>query len=814
MALSACTDYQAAEYRLAKQDARTIKQHGDGDTSQALGIAQACIEDVSNGFKEALMGDYRGPEGDLKRVIQDIEPETLALCVITRVLKSVALGKSAVVVITSLLGSEIAHEVWSKNFKTFDKKAAESTEHFVRLKNSSLKQRRTAIRNIAKRLGFKPDNWSREFRVKVGAWALDILLHTTETTGLFVLEDQDGTKSITLSPGALEIAEKAWQVAIKRRPVFLPAAVPPTPWTAFDSGGIVPGTAFQPTLIRRFRKSTRGLVNAAIASGQMQPVLDALNTIQEVPWTINRRVLGVIRECRERGIEVPGLPKPTPYDMPLHPRPWDDMAEAERKLWRTRKAQAKQANRQRDVDLLMAEEDVTTAEQLAEYDQFYTPCNLDWRGRVYALPQFNFQRSDLVRSLFLFAGGEAIGEEGLWWLKVHVANCGDFDKISKRSFEERVAWTDQNVAVIQEIAENPIAEQALAVWTKADKPFLFLAAASELTAALSAGPTYVTKLPTSWDGSCSGLQHLCAMTRAPEGSLVNLTPQELPQDVYQTVAAKVEERLQTDTDPLAKVCTEYGVTRKLVKRNVMTYPYSSGKYGMGQQHRDDLMKPLRLEVLEGKFKSHPFGDDDGFAASIYLAGKVYDTIEETVNLPAQAMRYLQKLAKALAHEGKALIWVTPSGLPWENRYHDFVTKRVRLWLHDRGVRISYCMTLADGERREINKTKASNAVAPNFVHALDAAHLTLTVNACVKEGIRNFALVHDSFGCLASQAAKMHRIVREQFVQLYEKHDVLAEALVSASEALTQHNWNMLPDELHYGTLNLKDMIHARYAFA
>jgi DNA-directed RNA polymerase len=51
-------------------------------------------------------------------------------------------------------------------------------------------------------------------------------------------------------------------------------------------------------------------------------------------------------------------------------------------------------------------------------------------------------------------------------------------------------------------------------WTKADSPFLFLAACRELVAALSIGPAYVCHLPVSFDGSCSGLQHLSAAMRA------------------------------------------------------------------------------------------------------------------------------------------------------------------------------------------------------------------------------------------------------------------------------------------------------------
>ena len=54
-----------------------------------------------------------------------------------------------------------------------------------------------------------------------------------------------------------------------------------------------------------------------------------------------------------------------------------------------------------------------------------------------------------MRALFLFADGEPIGDEGLKWLKVHTANCGDFGKISKRAFEERVRWTDDNLEKIK-----------------------------------------------------------------------------------------------------------------------------------------------------------------------------------------------------------------------------------------------------------------------------------------------------------------------------------------------------------------------------
>jgi DNA-directed RNA polymerase len=262
-------------------------------------------------------------------------------------------------------------------------------------------------------------------------------------------------------------------------------------------------------------------------------------------------------------------------------------------------------------------EDMLTAERMTQQEYFYTAMNLEWRGRVYSVPSFNFQREDRVRALFLFARGEPIGEEGVYWLKVHVANCGDFNGIKKRPFGERVKWVDDNLELIRSMAEIPVsmfkrwveqtAKHPEHKWQGPDKPFLFLSACLELSAALRAGPSYVSHLPVSFDGSCSGLQHLCAMTRAPEGSSVNLTPQEVPADIYQTVADRVKQRIEGDLKSqdkqrreLAQMCLKYGITRKIVKRNVMTYSYGSNAYGMTEQLREDLMQPLSKEVALGK----------------------------------------------------------------------------------------------------------------------------------------------------------------------------------------------------------------------
>ena len=65
---------------------------------------------------------------------------------------------------------------------------------------------------------------------------------------------------------------------------------------------------------------------------------------------------------------------------------------------------------------------------------------------------------------------------------------------------------------------------------KDDEPIQFVAACVELVQAWD-NPKFVTRLPLTFDASCSGLQHLCAMTRDEEGGrYVNLIPSEETDD--------------------------------------------------------------------------------------------------------------------------------------------------------------------------------------------------------------------------------------------------------------------------------------------
>ena len=104
--------------------------------------------------------------------------------------------------------------------------------------------------------------------------------------------------------------------------------------------------------------------------------------------------------------------------------------------------------------------------------RFYVPLNIDFRGRVYPIPHFNFTRDDRVRGLFLFADGKPIGEEGLLWLKAHVAARADGvtwsdhtgPRLSELDFKKRIAWTDANSELLLKIGKAVLDGDDPAKW--------------------------------------------------------------------------------------------------------------------------------------------------------------------------------------------------------------------------------------------------------------------------------------------------------------------------------------------------------------
>lgn len=254
-------------------------------------------------------------------------------------------------------------------------------------------------------------------------------------------------------------------------------------------------------------------------------------------------------------------------------------------------------------------------------ESFFFPWSFDFRGRVYPLAHhFNPQGTDFARSLLVSAYSGPANRE---WLAFEVATNWGLDKAT---FQERQEWVNGHLDMIHEIAQDPWG--TVSTWKRADDgkhAWMFLAACLEFDACFISKTRSWSNLLVGFDATCSGLQHLSALTRdRGAAELVNVAPTLKPADAYKTVAEAAKPYLPEEFHPL--------ITRKLTKRVVMCLPY-----GLTQSSARDY---LRQALPKGH--GIPLPD---------LVKAVYaQAIPQVLPGPMKARAWIQEVVNQVAHD--------------------------------------------------------------------------------------------------------------------------------------------------------------------
>lgn len=810
--------------RYEKALVTSSQRKADLERSDVRGLLNQALPLVSQELKVKLSVNHKGRHPLALQVLSPLDPDLIALAGLGSAFRVISQMKPLSSVVFNI-GSAIDDELWAAKLHETDPKLAKRITEKAKRTHGNIGYRRKAVKATAGKEGHVMAILSEPEKLQVGGFVLDAILKAVPE----IFEDWYVRTGKTNTQHYLRITEKASQALLEVRelqawmhPAYKPMVVPPKPWASFYNGCYHnPKVARTVTLVRTRNKRHIALVKQAMADGSMAYCLEALNAIQDTKWAINRPLHDLVRWAYEEGKTLPSFPPRNHLVRPERPANYDTMSEKEQKGWRINAAQIAQRNRGIDSERIVMLQDLATAEGLLKVPHFYIPHNMDFRGRVYPIPHFNQQRSDYVKAQLHFAEGRVLTQSGVYWLAVHLANCGDFNKISKQPFDHRVQWVSDNEEMIFDIARDPKA--TFSVWAKADAPFSFVAACLEWYGYRCNPESFKSHLAVALDGSNSGLQHYSCMMRSKrEGALVNLMPSEKPADLYQTVADLVKTMVEADASKgleVAKVVLRNGVTRSLCKRATMTFAYSSEEYGFREQLMDDVMKPAQVAVLQGHMKSNPWemlrtskeGEtklDGGFTAASYIAKCIWRAVNEIVTDACVGMAFFRRCAQLLAHEGKGLVWVTPVGLPVLHLYQEFHTKKVQLFLHDREVRL-FART---GPTEVVNKAKAADAVSPNVVHSLDSAALMLCVLDCVEAGVKDFSLIHDSFGAHPNDTETMYVAVRQSLINMYESYCPFEEIRRQTIDALDAKE--KVPNVPEKGDLDLSNILGADYAFA
>lgn len=678
--------------------------------------------------------------------------------------------------------------------------------------------------------------WSQTEAVHVGIKMLEIVIQSTQLVELKRYGAGNAAADVEMVHlsdfWVKKMAQRGFSLA-GIAPVYQPCVVPPKPWTGVVGGGYWAKGRRPLPLIRLGSKSAV----ARYEDVYMPEVYDAVNIIQNTPWKVNKKVLDVVNMVEKlNNTPIDDIPQMEP----LKPEEYAGETEEELKAWKKAAAGIYRREKARQSRRLSLSFIVNQANKFSQFKAIWFPYNMDWRGRVYAVPMLNPQGNDMQKGLLTLAVGKPIGADGFKWLKVHGANCAGVDKVT---FEERIKWVEDNHDNIMAAAKAPM--DSIEWWGKLDSPFCFLAFCFEYAGVMHHGLSYSCSLPIAFDGSCSGIQHFSAMLRDHIGGhAVNLTPSGKVQDIYRIVSDRIEEelkvllvngtdnemvthedkktgeiteRLKLGTRELARQWLTYGMSRKVTKRSVMTLAYGSKEYGFADQVYEDIVMPA-IDSGSGAMFTEPS------QASRFMAKMIWEAVSVTVVAAVDAMKWLQGAAKLLAAEVKdkktgeilkpclPVHWVTPDGFPVWQEYRKKDTTRLNLMFLGS---FNLQPTVNKGTKKELDKHKQESGISPNFVHSQDGSHLRKTVvHTHRKYGVMSFAVIHDSFGTIPADAEYLFRGVRETMVETYRDNDVLLDFYEQFEYQLHESQRDKLPELPKKGKLNIEDILSSDFAFA
>jgi DNA-directed RNA polymerase len=837
-------------------------ESGTGYGRTLVGMSVVTIAEAIERFKEkAKQG--AGRRHIALKYLDQVDADVAGFIAMKVVVDSLTGKRQLLQRVAIHIGRRIEDEVRFTRFKDTDARMYNRALERAK-KGGSYHRKKSTMAGYDRR--FNEDEWTpwpEQDCLHLGAALVDMI----QQTGLVEIGDEvqtrrDTVKILQPTQRLMEWIEAECARSEMLHPAHMPMVVKPLDWTdPFNGGYLTQDAQGRNALVKS--PNMNYLSELADHADQMPMVYEAVNALQATRWHINRDVMQVIAKMWDLGHPLAGLPSrediqycPCPVCGESIPLPGlhtkttggehaclEDNEEALRE-WKREAHHHHASNVSMRSKRLALAKALRIAETYADYEAIYFPYQLDFRGRVYAIPSFNPQGNDVTKGLLQFADAKPI-EDGLaaGWLAIHGANVFGYDKAA---LADRIVWVEEREQEIAACAADPFSNT---LWQEADKPWQFLAFCFEWAGFMEQGFGYQSRLAVALDGSCSGIQHFSAMLLDETGGkAVNLLPSEVPADIYQRVCDKVVEKLERIGGELsstiaAKACSSdasssslkggeaeaiaeaiavqaeargswdeevyaaawlrMGLSRKTTKRQVMTLPYGSTRYSC----RDYTVEWYRDQLKAGF--TDPFGQGQAFGACLFLSDLIWDSIGEVVVAARDAMGWLQKCAKVVANEELPVYWTTPVGFRVMQQYKNTSSRRVKTKLGDAVVKLS----LAE-EKSTIDKRRMANAISPNFVHSMDATHLVMSVCYAKDNGINHFAMIHDSFGCHAADTNMLAACLREAFVDLYSDMDVLEDFRQQIIRQVDEGEKDTVPAIPPKGNLCLDEVRGSDFFFA
>lgn len=661
--------------------------------------------------------------------------------------------------------------------------------------NINERQRRRFIERSIKNHNLGISNWPPKARAQVGIVLVELIHQNTDLLKIENIRNERG-KTLTMvgaSDSFFEYIRKNSAKAEILSPVWLPMVEPPLDWKDPFVGGYTGAFFRRRPLVkvhsRRYLDDLKGR--------DLHFVYKAINTIQRTAWRTNPYILDVVRSCWENNLPVGDIPAREDYPYPGKPEDIKENEEA-RRAYRKEYVRIKWANQHLGSKRMQLAKMLWVAERYRDSQMFF-PMQLDFRGRGYPMPGYlNPQGFDAAKACLRFGKSMPMNDDGEMWLRIHGANCYGKDK---ERYTDRLKWVQDFEKDIIEVGRRPM--ETIPFWSKADKPFEFLAFCDEF-ARMKSSRKFETNLPISIDGSNNALQLISLLLRDPVGAeATNCVECEYPADIYRMVAQQVLELVSSMDHTHAKGWAELGITRSCIKRPVMTKPYAATLYSCKAYIGEWLHDELDRRRATGQ--SIPFSEV--WAPSMWLAKMVHQTIDQVVPGVAALMKWLQKVSDICVENETAISWTAPSGF-WVRQYYPAWKKEeVRCAIGPK-VRV-HKLNIEDNK---MSRRANRNGITANFVHSLDSSIMVWSTNRCHDlHGIDVFSWIHDQAATLAPNVGKMQSEIRESAIEVFSM-DILG-GFKREIDALLPKGVSV-PEPPAQGEFDLRRLRSAQYFFA
>lgn len=477
----------------------------------------------------------------------------------------------------------------------------------------------------------------------------------------------------------------------------LPMVCEPLPWSLEKRGGyIIPPPREYQNMIHSH--------NPTIPS---QTAIDALNRLQKIPYRINTYILDLQQHLLKSTHKI-GCFRTYESDswkdehFPLVDSEWLATLDKKSPEYKAEMRKLTKAYQQQKLDEKEGASPRRVALQAEELrnEVFYTPWFFDSRLRLYPVCELGVTRGDFVKALLVNANPLPITKNTRKELLIAIATSGDFDKISKGTYEERLAWAE-NFVKSANFEMNVLYPESSADWREADEPFQFLAYCEEYYSLFVSKTRDTTRVFIGRDMSCSGIQFLSSLIGDEKAmAFTNVIPSDRLMDAYGEVAriarelltdkkwlrqqldAREEKRLKhnaafPDRPKAKRMRIELDINaidRSVVKTQVMVTGYG----GTYLSKREYIIE--QLKELSKKKGKHIHKDDYGIIVNACIQGMAQAFPKYT-----ELNDWFKTVATAACKAGNEHIsWISPNGSYIAQDYREPQTVHVKTYAANGG----------------------------------------------------------------------------------------------------------------------------------